>query len=186
MDEPYWWYVLYVKANTEHKVVKDFAEFVKTNSTAYDFDPFVPESEKYYRAKKYRELGKQYLKRPLFPGYVFIETNMPAEQFLKFTAAYIYNSADVIRLLKYGDSNEIAISLAERQRFEYLLKGKHCLEHSIGYIEGDNIVITCGPLIGMDGRIEKINRHNRNAKIELVMFGQKQVVDVALEIVEKK
>lgn len=34
MDEPYWWYVLYVKANTEHKVVKDFAEFVKTNSTA--------------------------------------------------------------------------------------------------------------------------------------------------------
>ena len=60
------------------------------------------------------------------------------------------------------------------------------MEHSIGYIEGDRIIITGGPLVGREGGIKKINRHHRVAQIEIDMFGQKQVVDVALEIVEKK
>lgn len=185
MNEPYWWYVLFVRSNTEHRVIKDFTEFIKTSVLAYEFDLFSPESERYYRTKV-KKLGKRYVKRPLFPGYVFIETNMPSEEFIKNFAQYFYGSADIIRLLKYGDSKEIAISTEERQRFEFLFKGKRCLEHSIGYMDGDRVIITAGPLIGMEGCIQKINRHNRSAKIEIEMFGQKQTVDVSLEIFYRK
>jgi transcriptional antiterminator NusG len=186
MQEPYWWYVLYVRTNTEHRVVTDFNNYYIQNfSSQYELELFCPESEYYFRNSKNRQLGKKYLKRPLFPNYVFIETNMPTLTFLKEFAQYIYNSADIIRILRYGDSPEIALTFEERRRFEYLFKGTRCLEHSEGYMEGDVVKIVAGPLIGLEGIIKKINRHNCNAVIEIDMFNQKQTIKVALEIVSK-
>ena len=185
MQEPYWWYVLFVKANTEKRVVNDITNYVQANKISCEFQAFVPESEHYFRSKKNREIGKQYSKRPLFPGYVFIETNMPSREFIECFAQYIYSSADIIKLLRYGDSGDIALSENERRRFEYLFKGKRCLEHSQGYIEGDKVVVTFGPLIGHEGSIKHINRHNRLALIEFEMFGKVMSVKVALEIVSR-
>lgn len=186
MQEPYWWYVLYVRSNTEHRVVESFQQTFRKKGLQYEIDVFCPESEKFYNSKKNRILGRQYLRRPVFANYVFVETNMPALEFRGAVYDIIYNSSDIIRLLTYGGSGEIAIKQEERIRLEYLLKDKRCVEHSIGYIEGDNIVITYGPLMGREGSIKKINRHHRVAQIEIDMFGQKQIVDVALEIVDKK
>lgn len=185
MQEPYWWYVLYVRSNTEHKVVDNFRKAVAMQALSYEIEPFCPESEKYYKDKHSHTLGSTYRKRPLFPGYVFVETDMPETEFRANFSDVIYNSADIIKLLRYGKDGSLAIRQDERERFEYLLKGKRCLEHSIGYMEGDKITITGGPLIGMEGNIKKINRHHRTAQIEIDMFNQKQMVDVALEIVIK-
>lgn len=185
MEGGYWWYVLYVRSNTEHRVVESFQQAIIKKRLPYMIETFCPESEQYYNNKKSRVLGKQYLKRPMFANYVFIETNMPAIEFKSAIFDIIYDSSDIIRLLSYGSSGEIAILPEERKRLEYLLRGKRCLEHSVGYIDGDNIVITSGPLIGMEGSIKKINRHHRRARIEIDMFNQKQIVDVALEIVRK-
>lgn len=186
MQEPYWWYVLYVRANKEHKVVNSFQKAAVQKGLPYDLEVFCPESEHFYKNKQSRTLGKQYIKRPLFPGYVFVETNMPSKDFQGTFYDVIFNSADIIRLLRYGDSDEIALTLEERQRFEYLLRGKRCVGHSIGYIEGDKVFITGGALIGLEGCIKKINRHNRTADVEINMFNQNKTIKVALEIVTKK
>lgn len=185
MQEPYWWYVLFVKANSEKSVVNDISNFAIANKIQCEFEAFVPESEHYFRSKKNREIGKQYAKRPLFPGYVFIETNLPSQEFIEKFAQYIYNSEDVIKLLRYGNSDQIALSEEERQRFEYLFKGKRYLEHSQGYIEGDKVIVTFGPLVGHEGSIKHINRHNRIAIIEFEMFGKSMTVKVALEIIKR-
>ena len=185
MKEPYWWYVLYVRTNTEHKVVDSFQKVYESKRLPYVLETFCPESERYYKDKQSQTIGKTYRKRPLFPGYVFIETNMPANAFQSVFFDAINSSSDIIRLLRYGESGDIALQQHERQRFEYLFRGNRCIEHSIGYIEGDKIIITGGPLIGMEGNIKKINRHHRSAKIEIDMFNQKQLVDVTLEIVHK-
>lgn len=185
MQEPYWWYVLFVRSQTEHKVVDSFKRAYERKEMSYELTVFCPESEKYYKDKSTRALGKIYQRRPLFPGYVFIETNMPADMFRPATYDIIYNSSDIIKLLRYESSNDIAISRQERIRLEYLLKGRHCVEHSTGYMEGDKIVITGGPLIGMEGNIKKINRHHRSAQIEMDLFNKKQLINVALEIVSK-
>ncbi len=185
MEEPYWWYVLHVRSNKEHRVVESFQQAFDQKGLAYELQTFCPESEHFYKNKQSQTLGRKYIKRPLFPGYVFVETNMPAKEFRMTFFNVLYNSADIIRLLRYGDSDEVALKKEERQRFEFLFKGKRAIEHSIGYIEGDKIIITGGGLMGLEGFIQKINRHNRTADVEINMFNQRQTIKVALEIVSK-
>ncbi|MCH5164937.1 MAG: antitermination protein NusG [Clostridiales bacterium] len=185
MREPYQWYVLYVRANTEKRVISDILRFIETKRFEFDFDVFCPESEYYYRGDKTGPLGKPYRKRPLFPGYVFIETEMPPKEFLRQFGTYAYGAHDIIRILGTGDSEGIALSKEERIRLEFLLKDKRCVEHSVGYIVGDAVTVEQGPLKGYEGLITYINRHNRFADIEMDMFGGKVKARVALEIVNK-
>ena len=55
------------------------------------------------------------------PGYVFVEINLAKIEFQVVCADFIRNSTEIFKLLKNGNSN-IAISLQERKRFEYLYK----------------------------------------------------------------
>ena len=185
MNEPYFWYVFYVRTGSENRVVSDIARFSETNGTADAVSPFCPESEIYYRSARGRQAGKAYKKRPLFSNYVFVETTLPASKFLNMFGSYIYSSHDIIRILKSGNGSNIALPDDERARLEFLLKGKRCVEHSVGYITGDSVRITAGALVGCEGLITYINRHNRCADIEIDMFGGKIKARVALEIVEK-
>lgn len=177
---------MFVRAAAEQRVVQDIKRFYDS-SAKYDYalEPFCPQSEYYYRSKKDRASGKQYRKRPLFPCYVFVETDMPSDLFLREFASYAHNSPDVVRILRYGGSDEIALPDDERRRFEYLFKGKRCVDHSVGYIAGDSIVVLNGPLIGREAVITRIDRHNRSASVKLEMFGGTVEAKVALEIVEK-
>lgn len=188
MTEPLWWYVLHVKANKESRVVEDIQKAFDNESisTDYELEAFCPESEQYYRNKNFQISGQKYKKRPLFPGYVFIETNMPAEIFLCSFSYYIYSSENIIRILRNGAGNSIAMPESERIKFGYLFMGERCLKHSEGYIEGDKIVITGGPLIGREAEIKHINRHNREAILELDCFGVTISAKVALEVISKK
>lgn len=186
MEEPYWWYVLYVKTNTEHRVVSGINNyFAQLGLKSVELIAFCPETERYYRNAKRYSLGRTYLKRPLFPNYVFIETNISPRDFLESFSQFIYNTADIIKILRNSDSEDIAISYDERRRFEYLFKGKRYIEHSIGFITGDKVVIQYGPLIGIEGCIKKIDRHNRNAEVEITMFERTTSIKIALEIVFK-
>jgi transcription antitermination factor NusG len=56
---------------------------------------------------------------------------------------------------------------------------------SIGIVIGDKIRIKSGLLIGMESMIKKIDRHGRNATIELNLLVDIRNVTVALEITAK-
>lgn len=185
LPEQNWWYILFVRAGSENRVIADMKNAFERKSPEYSFDVFYPEAEQYYRSKKYQILGRRYLKRPLFPGYVFVETNMPAAAFLSEYIIFFYQSVDIIRILK-DSSGGIALPDDERDRLNYLLRGKRCLEHSVGYIEGERIIVKAGPLVGREAIIKKINRHNRDALIELDLFGEKLTLKIALEIISKE
>lgn len=176
---------MFVKTGTEHRVVTDMQRTLNTITSTYEFDCFCLESEQFFRSKKQRILGNVYKKRPLFPGYVFIETNMPAREFLVSYSNCIYNSSDIIELLHSGDYSDIALPDIERQQLEFLYRGKRCLERSVGYKEGDRVVIKYGALVGREGSIRYINRHNREAQIEFQLFGKKISARVALELITK-
>lgn len=185
LQEPYWWYILFVHSGSESHVISDMKTAFGRKAPDAAFDVFYPEAEQYYRSKKLQIPGHRYRRRPLFPGYVFIETDMPEDRFLYEFSDFIYHSEEIIRILKNG-AGGIALPDGERRRFEYLLKGKRCLEHSVGYIIGDKIVVEAGPLVGREGIIQKINRHNRDAIIEAELFGEKITMKIALEIIAKK
>lgn len=57
---------------------------------------------------------------------------------------------------------------------------------STGFIEGDKVTITDGPLAGKEAMIKRIDRHKRIAVLNVEMFGECIGVTVGLEVVEKK
>ena len=57
---------------------------------------------------------------------------------------------------------------------------------STGYIEGDHIIITDGPLKGYEALIKKIDRHKRIAFIEINLLNQPNIIKVGLEIISKQ
>ncbi len=138
-------------------------------------DCFTPKCE---RMKRYHgEWHKE--ERPMFPGYIFFVTNNIEE--LHFEQKRL---PQLTKILGIGAE---FIPLAEKE-VEMLTKIEdehHLVKMSEGYIEGDQIVITSGPMQDMGGKIKKIDRHKRIATIEMEMFGRKMDVVMGLEVVKK-
>ena len=63
MKDPYWWYVLYVRSNTEHRVAKYVNLAFKNKGLPYELETFSLESEQYFNSKKIKDLDKPYPQR---------------------------------------------------------------------------------------------------------------------------
>ncbi len=171
-----YWYVLFVQTGREHKV----EIFLKEWFDAEILVPFVPLQEILF--KKAGTVKKQL--KPLFPGYVFIESELTSQEFLKKTSTLIYTSHFIVSLLKYSDT-EISMRDAERQILLGLCNNSHCIESSSGIINGDRIQIIDGPLKGYESIIKRVNRHKRQALIEIELIGDRRQISVPLEVVQK-
>lgn len=64
-------------------------------------------------------------------------------------------------------------------------KEDHVVEMSTGFIQGEQIFITEGPLQGKEGQIIRIDRHKRIAYLQLSMFNKETTTKVGLEIISK-
>jgi len=122
---------------------------------------------------------------PLFPGYVFIESYISSLEFQRRTGYVISSSNDILRLLQYGDEDDIAMREGEKIALLNLLNDDHCIEPSLGIIEGDQVCIKDGPLVGWESKLKKIDRHKRQALIDIEVMGYQMRINAALEIVQK-
>lgn len=132
-----YWYILFVQTGREYKVER----FLKERLDSNYFMPFIPLHEMLF--KKSGTVRKEL--KPLFPGYVFVETDLDGKEFIKGTRTIINNSCDIVSLLRYSDT-EIAMKESERQMLLSLCNDKRCIESSSGIIVGDKIHILDGPL----------------------------------------
>ena len=123
--------------------------------------------------------------KPMFPGYLIVESEVPSHEFFLDFKMAMNSSTHKIRLLSYGNTDEIAMREEERTAFLKLCNKEYCVEASIGIIVGTKIFIKEGPLIGYESIIKKIDRHKRYAIIELEMMGGTREVRLPLEIIEK-
>lgn len=168
-----YWYVLYVKTGRERKVEK----FLKKR---LNIESFVPLIELAF--KKMGVVRKEY--KPLFPGYIFIESEMLCCEFLTTITPVIYDLQDIIKILRYSDE-EFAIRESEKQILMSLCNNSRYIESSSGIKVGNEIHIINGPLKGFESVVRKINRHKRQAWIEIEFMGEKRLICVSLEVVEK-
>lgn len=138
-------------------------------------DCFTP---KYERLKRYHgEWHKE--ERPMFPGYIFFITEDIRE--LHFEQKRL---PQLTKILGIG-AEFIPLADKEVEMLTKIEDENHLVKMSEGYIEGDQIVITSGPMQDMGGKIRKIDRHKRIATIEMEMFGRKMDVVMGLEVVKK-
>jgi len=122
----------------------------------------------------------------LFPGYVFLisEQPQPLYEELKRIPA-------LTRML--GRCGEYFTPLAEKdvQLMEKLQNGMSDngnLEVEISKIaieEGNQIRILSGPLMNLEGQIKKVNLHRRIAVVEVEFMGNKSLVHLGVEMIEK-
>ena len=174
------WVILFVKTGSEDRLMRILKE--KLNTAEYL--PFLPLKEMPYRKKgiisKKREL--------LFPSYIFIQTeieaNLVAEK-LELALMNIAQQKDIYSILNYGNKKDIVIRENECLYWEHFFNSDFCAMGSVGFIEGDVVRITSGALVGMESRIKKINRHKREAIVELEIMGAIRKVSLMLEIIKK-
>lgn len=171
-----YWYVLFVRTGQEYIAEK----FLKERLNASIFMPFIPIQRSLY---KKCSIVKTELK-PLFPGYVFIETDISDEEFVREVYIIINSNKAILRLLKYSDS-EYALKESEKQALLSLCDKNYNIDVSHGIIEGDEVHIIDGPLVGMESIIKKINRHKRQAFIEIEFMGELRSVNISLEILSR-
>ncbi len=169
------WYVIWTATGSERKLSQWISDYVSDDLYEDCFVPLIEQNRK--------EAGKwKTVKKVLFPGYLFVRTD---EQRIKDFADKLSRSGQFEVIL--SSDGEFA---PVREEEEYLINNAYnnngVLGSSIGMIEGDNIKILSGPLIGLEGAIKQINRHKRIAIIELNMFGRVSRVKIGLEIISKQ
>jgi transcriptional antiterminator NusG len=175
------WVILFVRTGSEEKIVRKLNEKLNID----EYLPFLPTVETPRRSNgvihKERKL--------LFPGYVFVQTMIETDSIaekLGLVLKDIICHNDIYALLHYGDNEkDVAMREQERLHWERLFDSDFCITGSVGFIEGDVIQIKSGALVGMESRIKRINRHKREAVVEMEVMGAVREVKVMLEVVAK-
>lgn len=164
------WYVIFTRAGHEQNVRK----LIEQSFSKEEIKLLVPK-RKIIERKKGQRVEKIKL---LFPGYVFIHTNMSDEVYYR-----IRNVLDFAVFLK--DGFRPAHVKEDDMRVILSLTGYSDL---IGFSKGINIggrvKIIDGPLKGYEGLIESIDKRKGRAKVRLKVAGDLKVVDLGIYIVE--
>lgn len=165
------WYVIQVYTGREAEMAQKCRERVVRAGE----EIFIPLAQRQTKIRGERTM----IETKLFPGYIFIET----EQIEDFRLR-LKRIEGMAKLLQTGDD----ITPLEPQEEEYLKKlggAEHIVRYSQGYLEGERLIVTSGPLTGYEGNVKKILRHKRLAVLEIPLLGRMVEVTLGLGVVER-
>ena len=164
------WYVVWTTTGSEERVARAVKEMTCQNRC------FVPK-----RIVQIRRNGNwEYSEKNMFPGYFFVDTD-DVEEF-----SNQLHKVEGFAAVLTSDKKFYPLTGKDDTLTEDLYNNNGIFDVSKGIIEGDNIIVTSGPLKGQEGLIKKIDRHKRLAYLEFSMFDQVIRGTVGLEIVEKR
>lgn len=171
------WYAVWVKTRQEEKVLA-FCEKLLRNGE---------EKEKPYeqcflpKYERFRKLNGQWvrLKEVLFPGYLFFISDHVDE------LAKMLKSIPEFAKILGDEQTPIALHPHETEFLRKHMNKDNVLEMSQGFLVGDRLVVTEGPLKDYQGKIVHIDRHKRLATLEIEFFGRMVRMKVGVEVVRK-
>jgi len=167
------WYAAQVGTGRENSVMTHCKKLLKEEIY---LDCFVPrcEVQKKYQGDWHME------KKMLFPGYVFFESEQIEELYLGLKVV-----PELTKMLAMGHEL-VSLYPHEVAFFEKFCGKNRVVEVSEGYLSGDKVIVTDGPMVGFEGYIKRIDRHKRIAYLEVEFFGRKTETRVGLEVVRKE
>ncbi len=119
-----------------------------------------------------------YVERSLLPGYVIAVTRQSER-----LAHLLRGVPEFTRLLTVGEAF-VPLSVEERTWLEkFTSEGERTIPMSFAYKRGDALVVTEGPLKGMEGVIERVNRKKSLAYVQMEVGGKRVMTRVGLGIV---
>lgn len=173
------WYVMQVISGQENRTVFLVEEIVSKRALESCFVP-VRKLKKKFRGAWHEVTEK------LFPGYVFMISKQPRllyEELKQIPAS--------TRMLGRSENYFTPLSNEDVHMMEKLRNGTDKdgnLEVEISRIaveEGNRIRILSGPLVNLEGQIRKVNLHKRVAEVEMEFMGNRPLVYLGVEMVER-
>ncbi|MBQ6519616.1 MAG: antiterminator LoaP [Anaerolineaceae bacterium] len=165
-------YVLWTNTGQEEKMRQMIYEFA---DPALYTRCLIP-----YRLKRHYYKGKSHLvKLILFPSYLFIETDHIKE--------FVNNIKwfPGLNVVLHIDDLYCPVYKHEETLLLKLVNDRDIIDISEGYIEGDTVKVTSGPLVGQEGNIKRIKRRQGAAILEMNIFNRKTEVSLGLELISK-
>lgn len=164
-----YWYVVHVKLERSSKLVSFFNQ--QNNTKA-----FIPKMERWYNIKG----KKDYIIKDLYPDYVFIKSEMDQLEFNKKFKVFFKSIDGFAQLLELEDV--YVLKTEEQILMERLLDNKNIIRHSVGNIVNSKLIVEEGPLVNLENKVIKIDRHKRLAILKSDFFNK---ITVPLEVVSK-
>jgi transcriptional antiterminator NusG len=169
------YYALQVKTRSEEKYIK----LLKALHPDIQFPLYFPRRKIDIRRKGRITSSTA----AIFPGYIFVETG-EEDDILRYQ--WFFRRTDgFYRFLK---SNQNITPLADRD-LEAVL---HFIKNAgpvagiskVYFNENSRIVVTEGPLMGLEGKIIKVDKRKGRAKIKLDIYDDSFSVDLAFEVID--
>lgn len=129
-----------------------------------------------------RKLGKTSIQiLPLFPGYIFIETENIDPQLYNIMR---HNNG----FFKFLAANDNIIELEGRDLSilkHFINFGSVAETSKVWFDENDRIKVSSGPLSGLEGCITKVDKRKKRAKVQLDFANNSFSLDLSFEVLEK-
>jgi transcriptional antiterminator NusG len=177
------YYAIQVITGSEEKFIKLY------NSTHSDLPLPIYHLQ---RELKERHDGKTVQKTlSLFPGYLFIACDDAPKLGESATGGGVEQYHWALRrtdgFIRFLRSNQDIVSLEGRDLeivLHFILKtGSVAGISKVFFNESERIVVSEGPLKGLEGKIIKVDKRKGRAKIKLDLYGDAYVVDLGFEII---
>ena len=169
-------YVIYTASNLMSQMAMELEQCVlRDDETVY--------SPKIERIKRIKGQDKPIISY-MFPGYLFIETENQEDLYLRIRSAMGKSIFQYCMLLR-DDDYILPLSVEEEQRINLLGGDEHLIRNSVGFIEGEQLIVTEGPLKDMTGYVKKIDRHKKTALLQIPFIGEMREIFVGLEVTNR-
>ena len=172
-------YVLQVRTGRELSLQKELQQYLLIHPDASNKDCIIfPRRELIQR-----KLGRSYKKiQPLFPGYLFwIAHNPPQDLFREFAG-----KPNVMYFLP-GRGKPIPLSVDDRRLIQPFFRNSGITPLvPLEFDENALVVVKQGALMGLEGRIVKVDRRRRRIKVSLTLYGDGRFVDFGYTDVGKR
>lgn len=158
------YFVILVESGREFRVKDHIQEFLESNEHV-----LLPTRELYIKKG-----GKTSIKtQPLFSGYLFLQKETISGEFLN-------NLKKIRGFFKFLNSNKDIKPLTKDDVStlgSFLHRDYNAHVSKVIFNSDDRIVVKEGPLKEFEGRIIKVDRRKRRAKVQLTMYNNSHTID---------
>lgn len=159
------WYVLHTKSRFENVVNDGLAK--------KSIDVFLPK----ITVRSKRRDRKAMIRVPLFPGYLFVRTNLAPESHLE-----IVKTAGAVRLIgsKLGP---VPVPEETIDSLKIMVTGDHPVTTGTSLKKGDKVLVVSGPFVGVTGTFIRYGGKGR-VVVNIEALGQYAGVEVSEDEIE--
>ncbi len=168
------YYTIQVRTKGEEKFIQTFTSRHPDTPLSFHFPR---------RRLTIRRMGKLYTElAPIFPGYIFIQTETAFSPLLYWE---LRKTEGFYRFLR-SNSEPTPLSGKDLETVLHFIRLGPIAEKSIVYFdEQDRIVITEGPLKGLEGSIVKVDKRKGRAKVKLDLYNDSFTIDLAFTVITR-